>query len=445
MSLRYFYKSMFFRTLAEDLITPFISIFALSLGATTTLIGLVTSLPNFASLLSQLIWGSIAENMKNKKFLVILGGLLWAFMWLPIALVQNTYQLIILLTIQAFLSSISIPASTVLLIRLTQPYKRSIATGNLNSISGVGSFIGSIVAGYILNAYGFIYFIFVLVFIFGLTSRIVFFKVKEPPEVVSRKTLKEILKSSYDITPFKKNKKLFRFTIAVMAVNLTTALTGGFFAVYVITGLKGSLLDVAIIGAIGTVSEIIFFRAWGLIGDSMNKKTIMMTTMIPISFIPLVYVVAQNVYWIYAYAIIARMSWSGFNLAVFAYMSDAISKEKISSNVTFFNLFTGLATSIGPLIGGVMADFMQKDFLINGLTSLFILSAVLRFSSMIFVGRLEKSGSSKMSLLKFGLYPMGVMQGFETFLKTYTIVVKVAKKESFKMINHFNFLKWIRK
>ena len=110
MALKSFYASSFFQALAEGLIKPFIPIFARSLGATNTLVGLISAIPNFVNTFSQVLWGTIADMYDRKKLMIIAGGIFWALLWLPIAFIKDPMAFLILLTVQAFLAAISVPS-----------------------------------------------------------------------------------------------------------------------------------------------------------------------------------------------------------------------------------------------------------------------------------------------------------------------------------------------
>jgi len=340
MGLKPFYGSTFFRSIANGLINPFIPVFALALGASKTIIGLTTTLPNISKLFSQLLWGSLSEVTKKKKILVIVGGVLWAILWLPVALVKDPVQLIILLTIQSFLASMSIPSWTVLLIRSTPKYKRGEINGRVNTISGIGTFIGTMVAGFVLNRFGFVWFLFIVICLLGILSRVAFSFLKEP---------------------------------------------------------------------------------------------------IPISIYPLVYAVANNVFWLYLYAIINGMSWAGFNLATFVYLSDVLPTEKGPSSVSLYNLFTGLSSSIAPFVGGLIAEFTSLRFI-------FILSMILRFSSFTLLDRLEeKVGFKPRGIFRFGPEFFGLSYKIEMFVSTYSLLIDEARKKGRVLFDFKNIRKFVEK
>jgi MFS family permease len=433
--MKSFYNSSFFRSLAEGLINPFLSLFALGLGATKTMIGLVSSLPSIAGLFSQIFWGAVTE-ISKKKTLVILGGMFWAILWIPISQVSNPTNLIILLTVQSVLSSISVPAWTCLLIQSSPGYKRGTITGYLNTFSGIGSFIGNLAGGFILNKFGFAPFLFYMICFFGVMSRVAFLPVKETKTRNSFK-IKNLLAKTFDFKQLKRDRKLMKFIRAMMFMNFAVSLAGPFFSVYTIQKLGGTKMDVALVSAIGVISSIIFYRTWGTIIDHLGKKTVMLSCIIPICFIPFSYAISKNMIWIYIYTVVGQMSWAGFETASFAYLSDIVPKENISSNVATYNLFTGLSQSIAPFIGGIVADMTSIWFV-------FMLSTVLRVFFMMFFENLEKSdGASHVSILHLTPEPFGIMYRFETFINTYSLALDGVRKESVKLIDFRKRLKKI--
>jgi len=430
MDIKSFYTSTFFRSLADALISPFISVFALALGATQVLIGLISSLPTLASLFSQLFWGSLSESIEKKSMLIILGGIAWAVMWVPIAMVKDPVQLLFLLTIQSLLAAASAPAWTALLIQIMPVYKRMYITGNLNLISSAGALIGTLLGGLVLNAFGFVPFLFYAIAFLGVLSRLPFFWQKEPVSYYFNNTnLASLVKRTFDFSVIRQDKELIKLITAIAFLNFSVTLAAPFMSVQIVTGLKGTLMDLALISALGVISAILFYRPWAAIIENTGKKFVMLACLIPISFIPLVYAIAPNISWPYIYEIVGTMSWAGFNLAAFAYLANILPKERSSSSVAIYNLFVGLGSAIGPFVGGIFADLI-------GLQYLFFLSMILRLLSGLLLDRLEeKTGFKPKMMFNLEFEPFGLGYKIENFISTYTLVVDEALRESAKALD----------
>ncbi|MEM5869622.1 MAG: MFS transporter [Candidatus Aenigmatarchaeota archaeon] len=423
MNERSFYISQFFRSLAEAMISPFLSVYFLFLGATKFLIGLASTLPNLANLFFQLFWSSFSETTYKKKFFIIFGGIAWGLMWIPIALVKDPFLLIILLVIQSAISAASTPAWTTLLIRITSGYKIAYVQGNLNVIGKFASLIGNLIAGLILNTFGFIPFIFYIIAFFGLMSRIPFFPMREPLMPCSDRSLKSILKRTLELSNIKKEKNLVKIIIAITFLNFSVSLSSPFLSVYVITNLGGNLINITMLSIIEAIIMIIFSRPWGSVINKIGKKFVMLACILPISFIPSVYALAPSIEWIYLYQILGVMSWTGFNLAVFTYLASILPKDKTDSSIAFYNLFVGLGSAIGPVIGGIFSEFI-------GFRSLFFLSTILRFLSIFLIERLEEKEEQKPKLVGFPFELFDLSYRIENFVNTYSLVMIETLRQS---------------
>lgn len=424
MSHRKFYRSEFLYSLAYDIITPFLPVYALMLGASNTLIGLQSTLPNLVSTISQLFWSNTTEGVKNKRLLVILGGMLWSLMWVPIAFASDPYQLIAMLTIQAFFLAISIPAWTAIIIESTPSYKRSDISSKVYLFSGIGSFVGSISSGLILSHYGFIHFVFYIACFFGLMSKLILIKVKEP--ATHPMVRKGKLFSLRHFKDFRKHTELKNLTFARAFLSFAVSLPGPLFTVYIIQNLAGNTIDIAIMAALSSIAAIVSYRAWGKIIDYVGKRAIILGTLVPISLVPLWYYVAPTPQFMYMFSIFSGMSWAGLNLSVFTYLSDIMPKEGMRKHIATFNTMTGVSSSLGYLVGGLLADIFNIGFV-------FMLSMMLRAIAISMFSNLkERTGFKPKSIMGYGIQPT-VKHSLTNFVATYSLLADEIKRETAKI------------
>lgn len=429
MVLKSFYTSSFFQALAEGLIKPFIPIFALSLGASKTMIGLISAIPNLINTFSQVFWGVVADMHDRKKLMIMAGGVFWALMWIPIAFVKDPITFLFLLMIQSFLSAISVPSWTASLINETPSYKRGEISANVHTFRAMGSFFGAIASGLILNQFGFAPFVFMLIFFFGSLSRIPFFFVHFSSMPTYGQKISSQLKKAFNFSELAKEKKLTALIKVMLLLNFATSIAGPFFSVYVIESMAGTKLDIAIISAIGVLFSVLFYKSWGTMIDFIGRKTIMLSTIIPISFLPFVYAVSNNIVWIYIYSIVAHVSWAGFNLAIFTYLSDAIPSNRGTTYVAMYNMITGLSSFIAPMIGGFIAD-------LTNIWNVFIISMLLRMSTIYFIEQLEeKKGLRPKGIFNLEFDYFGISSRLEMFTTTYSMVIYDFRKRGKKYVD----------
>lgn len=431
MSVKHFYVSQLLRSLAEAMISPFLSVFFLFLGATKPLIGLASTLPNIFNLFSQVFWSILSEKSYRKKIFVVFGGIAWAVLWIPIAFVKDVMLLILLLVIQAILSAASAPTWTSLLLRLIPKYKASEVEGNFTLVRNFANLVGTLIAGLILNTLGFLPFFFFIIALFGLLSRLPFIWVREVNFLRRNEDLKTLIKSMWNFSSLKKETKMLRLMIMVTFLNFSVTFSSPFLSVYLVTNKGGSIINVAIISVISAITFIIFSRPWGRTLDKIGPKIVFYVCIIPISFLPSIYVISPKIEWIYVYEVVASLGWTGFNIATFTYLAHAVPREKLDSSIGFYNLIVGLGSSFGPVVGGIVSEKI-------GLGAVLLISTFLRILSLIFINKLEEE---EMKFKYRGDFDTrGFMYRIENLVSTYSILIRETLGEGLKVLEFTNSL-----
>jgi MFS family permease len=264
-------------------------------------------------------------------------------------------------------------------------------------------------------------------------SRIPFFHFNEPRTPKSDGSLTSILRRTFNFSRIKNEKEFIKLITTITFLNFSVSLAAPFLSVYVVTGLKGNLMNITILSLISAIATLMFSRPWGVVVEKIGRKLVMLACIIPAALIPFVYAMAPNIEWIYFYNFIGAMSWAGFNLAAFAYLANILPKEKLDSSIGFYNLFAGLGSSAGPFVGGILSEFF-------GLKNLFFLSTFLRLLTIILIERLEeKPRKPKFSGLIFEFLGLGYR--IENFISTYSLVMVETLKQSFFLFNFKNHFK----
>jgi len=360
-------------------------IFALRLRASSIEIGAVSTFPSLLNIYGQLLWGSIGTLARNRKSLMLLGGLIYASFYLLIAHAATPQELILLLTIQSFFFSAFVTYYLELLSLNLPRYKRGSALGKLNVAASLGSFFGNLAGGWILHEYGFIPAIFYFSTFFTILGLMFLSKTEYYTTSPKRmKMFKEALK----------NKRLTYFLFVMCCFDFVSSLPGPFFSIYLVTNLNGTLFDLALLGIIGIVVGGLFYDSWGWVVDFLGRRATMIGTLVPITLTPLVYFLAGDVVPIYLYTFISSLSWAGFNLATSAYLFDIVRRDLSLVEIALFNTLTGTASSIAPLIGGAIVE----NF---GIRAAFLLSFLLRLLVILpFLRLRETKGPIKEKILR---------------------------------------------
>lgn len=412
-----FYRYEFFKSIGQGLVNPFIPVFALTLGASNFLIGFLSSSTNFVYLISQLLFSMWLWRMKRKSSILFMATIFWSLMWAVIGLSKSPYELIILLSFQSIFSALIVLSWTDLFVNSTSSYKRGKIIGKLNWYSGVGALFSTLASGYILTHYGFVKFVFFLAAAFGILGAINFFsfgRLRPFKLPVFKLGIKQ------NLLRLKENKDFLILLKAKMFLSFAVGIAGPFFMIQVVTNLKGSLMDVAVISVISSISRLLVYKPWGFIVDYVGRRAVILSCIFLISAYPLVYAIVPNVFFLYGFVIFGAIGWAGFDIAAFAYFSDTIKRQNIFELTAFYNFFVEICGVTSKFLGGIVAQSL-------GIFTVFIISFLLRLSSLLFFASLkEKTGYEQTVKLETSLHPFYFIGNSITI---YSILFSRVKKD----------------
>ncbi len=376
----------------------YITPYALALGATNFVIGLLSSLPPLLGNLAQLPVIKLMEK-KKRKSIVMTSVFTQAFLWLPIILVGFLYfflnissqlaanLLIIFYTLMIIAGSTAGPVWNSWMKDIVKENQGEYY-GKRNRIAGFVGILSMIIAGITLNYFGkdnFTgFFIILLIACIGrLFSGYLFTKQYEPEFK---------LEQGYYFSPLEFIKKMShnnfgRFVILVSLISFATAIASPFFAVYMLKDLNFSYIEFTIVTLIAPLSTLIFVPFWGKFADKYGnikvlKITGFMTPLMPIYWIATIFFIQFNstlllVSYLCIFEILSGFVWSGFNLCSVNFIYDAVTRQRIALCATYFNILNSFGTLFGGLLGGILASY-SIIFGINSIIFVFILSGIMR-------------------------------------------------------------------
>jgi len=411
--------SVFFTALSINLLSPFVSLYALKLGATNFQIGLISSLTTLVSVFAQLLSLPFTLSLRKKLFLYIIFKSIGALFFIPIALVKNANELILYLSIQTFFFSFPLQIWNEFQIKSFPKWNRGTEIGILNKIAGLGAFIAYVVAGYVIRKYGFIPYLFFSATFLNTVSNLVLIGARE--EIGFTKSLRSVVKSISNFEGLK-NQEFKKLLLASFIFNFAVAVGSPMFSVHLIKNLGANSIQLSIVSIIGLVVSIIFSEAWGRVVDFIGRREVILAGLPLIAILPFLYVISTNMLDIYLFNFIGQIGWVAFNIAMFSYLAD-ISGNSHQIYFTFFNAFSDIATIIGATFSGYLADIV-------GIKNVLMISFYLRLLSIFFFFSLEeKKGYIPRGPLPF-LSPFTFLSSIESFISIYSLVFEETRKST---------------
>ena len=146
---------------SDNFAAPYLSLYALALGASNAQIGLVNALPALLTNVLQIPAAILADRLKRRKALTIVGGFGMRFAWLPIALIPlvmppgaavMTY--ILFLVLRSTFAAAAVPAWTSLMADMTPRRMRGAYFSNRNIMCNLAALGATLLSGLVMRLFG---------------------------------------------------------------------------------------------------------------------------------------------------------------------------------------------------------------------------------------------------------------------------------------------------
>lgn len=353
----------------------FVIAYAISLGASNFMIGILSAIPAFAGLV-QILGIYVVEKVRNRRAIVVWSILVSRLLFIPLILLPFFFPhdlgLIILFSvvfISTVFGSLAGCAWNSWMRDLIPPnmlgnfFSRRLAIATLFGMlmSYVGAtivdvfheeFPGNDAAPYAI--------LFAIAMIAGLIG--VFF-LSRTPETTMPEPEGKIHIFSLLTEPFK-DENFRSMLIFLGSWNFAVSLALPFFTVYMLTRLHFNLTFIITLSLITQLLNILFFQIWGKFADRFSNKAVfnICGPLFIFAILGWTFTTLPNPYFLTLPLIILLHIVMGIASAGIAVASGNMSlklapKGKATSYLATNSLVNSLAAGIGPLIGGKFADF----------------------------------------------------------------------------------------
>ncbi|MBD3361385.1 MFS transporter [Candidatus Woesearchaeota archaeon] len=367
----------------EGFTSAFLAAFALTLGASNTVIGAISAMPFVALIFSQIPGAKLIEYVSRKKIYVTsttISRLLWIFIIItpyffkehPLFVITFTYFLI------RYTEYVTDASWTTTAADITPVKKRGILFGTRNMFLVFGLMAASTIGAFYLDLFpknsphGFTT-IFTMGILIGLLATTQFGKIKIPPYQDHK---------HHQLKEFFSRKTLKPYTSIIFFFNFAYSLASPLFVVYILKnlGLSYKIYIGTII--ITSILKMLSNRHWGIITDRYGDKPVAVICMFGTALVPLTYLfVTPNTLWLIVPAqIISGIAWAGVDLSAFNLLLDFTNPKRRATEIAQHNMIIAIPLIISPIFGGILADNIQH-FVITGIPFVFLVSAILRLIS----------------------------------------------------------------
>lgn len=373
--LLFIYVSMFMVTFSVGVYNPLIPLYAKILGATYTdlgIIGMVFALP-YAVL--PVFVGSLTDKFGRRPF--YMGGILLSTVTTLLFIFASKVEDIILIRVfNGIAYSFLWPVAEPIIAEITLPHERIRVMGRFNFSWALGFLLSPFFGGFIVENLGF-YTLFITATILGLGASLIAFyglihKQKDKPKGKS---------SVLEMFNFKNTGSLNIFSVYLVIVvySIVVGIIFSIFPVYVnsfgITSFQVGLLFTVF----GVARVIVFLSSENISKNFGEKNSIILALIIQVTSLTLIASIKNLMFFIFSMALLG-LTVGIISPITLSLASKMARKEKIGVTLGFIESLFGLGMTIGPLIGGIVAEniSIETPYIFAGLLSLFPLTILVK-------------------------------------------------------------------
>ncbi|MFH0868390.1 MAG: MFS transporter [Candidatus Woesearchaeota archaeon] len=344
--------------------------FALALGANNLQIGILVAIPLFANLL-QLVSAFILERTGTKKYTTLISLFFGRVLWVIIILVafgfiskgNIIYTIMAVLLLSSAFNSIG-NLSLLSWMKDIVPLRKLASFWGKRSIYATASgILVYLIGSYILDHYKFpeIYgYIFLFALIIGMAGLIYLMRIPDDPQKIKAINPKKFFRRLNIPLKDANFKPLLHFGLFWgFAINVASP----FFLVYMIDDLSLSFFVISIFLVIDALARIYGLNIWRKIADSFGARPILtvcatITSTLPLAFM---FINKGNYILIVPLFIISAISYSAVDIAITQILFKSAPRRYDAYYLSTFTSLTGLTSSIGPVIGGILAFIIKNN------------------------------------------------------------------------------------
>ncbi len=373
----------------------YFSAFALFLKASTPQIGLLASLPPLLASFVQLISAWLGHVTGKRRGIILAGAGIQAASLIPLAVLPLLYPsaavpvLIACVVIYHSGANLVTPQWSSLMGDLVPERRRGRFFARRTRRTSATTFASLVAAGtllHLLNEQGMTAGGYVALFSIAATARAVSWfhlaKMHDPSGHVAamevplgRDWLRRLRRS-----PF------VRFSAFFALMQFSVAIASPFFTVYMLRDLHFTYLQFMANTATTVLFQFLTLARWGRISDAFGNRLILATCACVIPFLPILWTLSTNFWYLIVLQALSGLSWAGFSLSAGNFLYDLVAREKRATYMAVHNVIASTGIFAGALLGGFLGTVIPGEIhlpgvdlvLLSPLYGVFVVSTVIR-------------------------------------------------------------------
>jgi MFS family permease len=363
----------------------YLSAFALFLRATTAQVALVATVPPLAGAFFQFLAAWLGHRSGRRKPVILVGALLQMLVWLPLLVLPVLFPqyaialLVVCLVVYYAGSNLAAPLWASLMGDLVPERKRGRFFGRRTRLATISSFIALAVAGAILygfDRFGHTWLGFAVVFGAAALARLVsVYHLVCMHEPEGQGTVLPGFQVSRQWLQSLRHSHALRFSLYLVCMQAAVGVSAPFFAVYMLRDLQFNYIQFMANTGTAVLMQFLMLNTWGRISDVFGNRLILVTTGSMIPFLPLLWLVSGNFWYLIGVQVISGFAWAGFSLSAGNFLYDLIPGARRATTMAFHNVFVAIGVFLGGMLGALLSRVAPAEWVVAG--QVFTLPSVL--------------------------------------------------------------------
>lgn len=380
------------------LVLPFVGMFAIRLGATDYMVGLLTSLPALLGLLAQLPSAYLAGRARSLQRLTMASAfmhriffLMFAFIpFLPLSGLTKAWLFVILYAVANFPGTVCGTAWQAMMGEMFPESLRGQIFGERNMLTGLVTLIFTALAGWFYDRTNRLFpwnysIAFGLSFLALMMSLYYLSRLREERPSGIHQRSADPGRGRQRVRAVISHRPFMLLTAVMLIFHFGLHLPA---AVFTILWVKMLHLPEGWIGNFSVVNglaAVLVYRWLGRVADRRGNGFILFLSLSGFAALPVLYAYAANPYLISFLQVIGGFAGAAFNLGLFNLLLETAPTATRADYIAVFNFLMGLSGFILPMLGVALLNA-------SSVTVVMVVSSLLRAAAALWLGTTTLSG-----------------------------------------------------
>ncbi|MCR4428801.1 MAG: MFS transporter [Caldiserica bacterium] len=368
-----------FNSLAQNMVLPFLGVFARDLGASSFQFGLLNALPSAVSTISFLPALPWIERQKEKvKFtaiLTLIARMFYPLFALATLLDNGVYLLLAFYGLSALPWSWSSLSWKSLVGDAIPEDSRDHAFSQRNRLVAISSILITLLAGMVMDALKFPWsyrVVFLASFIFSLAEVSFLFRMKPLVHLSEARTTIP-LRMIFKVSP-----EYRRFTIGNLIFQIGYQGLLPLFTIYTVQNLKATPGWVSLISIASAIGQIAFYPLWAKFSRRFGQRLLISLASFLMALSPIFYALSTNLLSLVIFNFFIGAFWAGYYLVSFNFLLTVSPSDSRERYIAIFNTLTNATGIFLPLLGVGLSSLI-------GIRLAFLVGAAFRAGSGLYL------------------------------------------------------------